>query len=153
MTSQTPDFRLERDLYELAVALIRALKLQLRSQEDGASEELTFSLLRLLLAVQLGQDQVGKLARYAGMAQPAVSKAVEQLIGQGYLLRRPLAADRRCQQLLLTAKGQAAIETLFFQAAHVCLPELAQLPAAERAALADSLTLLKSLMHERKDRL
>src|ERR1700722_18157710 len=88
------------NLYEIAGPIFVSLKEEVNPANDKARshpdvKELSFTQLRILLAIEYGKDQVGKLARSAQVAQPAMSKIVDRLIRLGFVRRAPPPPDRR----------------------------------------------------------
>ena len=101
------------NLYEIAGPIFVSLKEQVNLGSDKARahpnfKELTFTQApHPPSAIEYGKDQVGKLARSANVAQPAMSKIVDRLIDLGFARRDPHASDRRQIKLSLTPKGAA----------------------------------------------
>lgn len=65
---QSTPLNIAQSLYEIAVPIFISLKEEINSPGDGARsypavKELTFTQLRILLAIEYGKDQVGKLAK------------------------------------------------------------------------------------------
>src|SRR5580698_8054365 len=111
------------NLYEIAVPIFVSLKEEVNpASGKGRShpdlKELTFTQLRILLAIEHGRDQVGKLARSAQVAQPAMSKIVNRLIALKFARRNPHPTDRRQIKLSLTARGAAMTERIRLKAAE-----------------------------------
>src|SRR5579862_3551070 len=87
-------------LYEIAGPIFVSLKEEVnpasaKTLSHPEAKELTFTQLRILLAIEFGKDQVGKLARSAHVAQPSMSKIVDHLIRRGLARRDPHPTDRR----------------------------------------------------------
>src|ERR1700720_390581 len=85
--------------FEIAGPIFVSLKEQVhpanpRTRSHPAAKELTFTQLRIMLAIEYGKDQVGKLARSAHVAQPAMSKIVDRLIRLDIVRRDPHPTDR-----------------------------------------------------------
>src|SRR5579862_6526281 len=99
-------------LYEIAGPILVSLKEEVnpasyKARSHPNVKELTFTQLRILLAIEYGKDQVSKLARSAHVAQPAMSKIVDHLICRGLARRDSHPTDRRRIRLSLTPKGAA----------------------------------------------
>ncbi len=64
-----------------------------------------------LLAFLSGSEglTVGELAEMAVLERPTVSKMLDRLQAQGWVVRQPDAADRRRSELHLTESGQALL--------------------------------------------
>src|SRR5580700_973806 len=124
-------------LYEIAVPIFISLKEEINSPGVGARshpavKELTFTQLRILLAIEYGKDQVGKLARSARVAQPAMSKIVDHLINLDLIRRDPHPTDRRQIKLSLTPKGTAMMERVRLKAAEKYVGAIKNLPKDDR---------------------
>ena len=136
-----------RRLYDVAVPIFLTLKEEVRrpqpaSRSRTGAGNLTFTQLRILLAIEYGQDQVGKLARSARVAQPAMSKLVDHLIGLRLLRREPHPADRRQIKLCLTAKGAALTERVRLRAAARYADAIQDLSAADKKKLTDGVAVI-----------
>ena len=105
--------------YEIAGPIFVSLKEEVNPASHEARshpdvKELTFTQLRILLAIEYGKDQVGKLAQSARVAQPAMSKIVDRLIRLGFARRDPHPADRRqIESQSSTPKGAALTVDVF----------------------------------------
>ena len=117
---------------------------QVRSHPEA--RELTFTQLRILLAIEYGRNQVGKLARSARVAQPAMSKVVDHLIRQGFIRRDPHASDRRKIVLSLTAKGAVTTRRIRMKAARKYVSTIKELSRDERRKLAEGLAVVSEVI-------
>src|SRR3984957_339226 len=122
------------NLYEIAGPIFVSLKEEVNPASDKARahpdvKELTFTQLRILFAIEYGKDQVGKLARSAKVAQPAMSKIVDHLITLGFARRDPHPTDRRQIKLSLTAKGAAMTGRVRLKAAEKYVEAITHLSA------------------------
>jgi DNA-binding MarR family transcriptional regulator len=135
------------NLYEIAGPIFVSLKEEVNLGSDTARthpnfKELTFTQLRILLAIEYGKDQVGKLARSANVAQPAMSKIVDRLITLGFARRDPHASDRRQIKLSLTPKGSAMVRRVRLKAAEKYVDAIASLSAIDRKKLLDGIAVI-----------
>lgn len=80
------------------------------------------------------------------MDRVTVSRAVARLLVKKLVLRRALAADRRCSVLKLSAAGQRVYEQIVPLARAYERELLSALSAEERAALEHALRALESRM-------
>jgi DNA-binding MarR family transcriptional regulator len=134
-------------LYEIAGPIFVSLKEEVHSAGDKARshpavKELTFTQLRILLAIEYGKDQVGKLARSARVAQPAMSKIVDHLINLDLARRDPHPTDRRQIKLSLTPKGTAMTRRVRLKAAEKYVDAIARLSAGDQKKLLDGITVI-----------
>lgn len=65
-----------------------------------------------LMVLARGSTDASLLIREMGVSKQAVSKLVETLVKAGFVDRRPNDADRRRMDLVLSAKGRQAAETI-----------------------------------------
>jgi DNA-binding MarR family transcriptional regulator len=82
---------------------------------------------------------IGELAARTLAGQSSVSEVVSRLVERGLVSRRPNPNDARQAQLLLTARGRAAVRDTAATAQERLAAGLATLDASERAQLAQSL--------------
>jgi DNA-binding MarR family transcriptional regulator len=140
-------------LYEIAVPIFISLKEEINSPGVGARshpavKELTFTQLRILLAIEYGKDQVGKLAKSAKVAQPAMSKIVDHLIRLGFARRDPHPTDRRQIKLSLTAKGAAMTQRVRLKAARKYVGAIKNLSASDRKKLLDGIAVIFDVIEQ-----
>src|SRR5580658_356216 len=134
-------------LYEIAGPIFVSLKEEVNPAGDKARshpavKELTFTQLRILLAIEYGKDQVGKLARSARVAQPAMSKIVDHLINLDLARRDPHPTDRRQIKLSLTPRGTAMTRRVRLKAAEKYVDAIARLSAGDQKKLLDGITVI-----------
>ena len=144
-------------LYEIAGPVFVSLKEEVNRADGNARshpdvKELTFTQLRILLAIEYGKDQVGKLARSAHVTQPAMSRVVDRLISLDFVRRGPHLTDRRQIKLSLTAKGFAMTRRIRLKAAERYVGAIAQLSAANQKKMLDGITVILDVIDKtRKD--
>jgi len=136
-----------RSLYEIAGPIFVSLKEQVNPASDKARshpdvKELSFTQLRILLAIEYGKDQVGKLARSAHVAQPAMSKIVDHLIRLGFARRDPHPTDRRRIKLSLTPKGAAMTGRVRLKAAEKYVDAIKHLSPSDQKKLLDGIAVI-----------
>jgi DNA-binding MarR family transcriptional regulator len=140
-------------LYEIAAPIFVSLKEEInpaseRARSHPAVKELTFTQLRILLAIEYGKDQVGKLARSAHVAQPAMSKTVDHLIRRGLVRRGPHPTDRRQIKLSLTPKGTALTERVRLKAAEKYVEAIKNLSTSDRQKLVDGVAVILGVIEK-----
>ena len=141
------------NLYEIAGPIFVSLKEEVNPASHKARshpdvKELTFTQLRILLAIEYGKDQVGKLARSARVAQPAMSKIVDHLISLGLARRHPHPTDRRQIKLSLTPKGTAMTGRVRLKAAEKYVDAIRDLPPSERQKLIDGIAVISAVLEK-----
>lgn len=72
-------------------------------------DDLTLPQYRVLAAVDDGGERATMLARGLALAKPTVTAAVDGLVQRGYLVREPVAGDRRSVRIALTPAGRQAL--------------------------------------------
>jgi DNA-binding MarR family transcriptional regulator len=105
-------------------------------------KEITFTQLRVLFAIEYGKDQVGKLAKGANVAQPAISKIVDLLIGLGFVRRDPHPTDRRQIKLSLTPKGVAMTRRVRLKAAEKYVTAIGALSTGDRKKMLEGIAVI-----------
>ncbi len=134
-------------LYDIAGPIWVSLKEELKpasGKERFHSEvkEITFTQLRVLLAIEYGIDQVGKLAKSGKVAQPAMSKIVDLLIGLGFVRRDPHPTDRRQIKLSLTPKGIAMTRRVRLKAVEKYVTAIGTLSVVDRKKMLDGIAVI-----------
>jgi DNA-binding MarR family transcriptional regulator len=142
--------------YEIAGPIFVSLKEEVnpasgRAHSHPAVKELTFTQLRILLAIEYGKNQVGKLARSAHVAQPAMSKIVDHLIRLGLVRRDPHPTDRRKIELSLTAKGSAMTGRVRRRAAEKYVDAIKSLSAGDRKKLLEGIAVILEVIEKTRD--
>jgi DNA-binding MarR family transcriptional regulator len=140
-------------LYEIAGPIFVSLKEEVNPASDKVRshpdvKELTFTQLRILLALEYGKDQVGKLARSAKVAQPAMSKIVDHLIRRGFARRAPHPTDRRRIKLSLTPKGTALTGRVRLKAAEKYVDAIKSLSFRDRQKLTDGIAVIFDVLEK-----
>ena len=135
------------NLYEIAGPIFVSLKEEVNPASHKARshpdvKELSFTQLRILLAIEYGKDQVGKLARSAQVAQPAMSKIVNRLISLDFIRRDPHPTDRRQIKLSLTPKGTAMTGRVRLKAAQKYVDAITNLSRSNRQQLLDGIAVI-----------
>lgn len=78
---------------------------------ERASGELSLSHYRVLTMVAAGDRRASRLAERLALGKPAISAAVESLVGRGLLTRSGSDPDRRATRLEITDRGRKASAT------------------------------------------
>ena len=139
-------------LYEIAGPIFVSLKEEVSPGKKARShpevKELTFNQLRILLAIEYGKDQVGKLARSANVAQPAMSRIVDRLISLDLVRRDPHPTDRRQIKLSLTPKGTAMTRRVRLKAAEKYVDAIKHLSASDRQKLQGGIAVIVGVIEK-----
>ncbi len=81
----------------------------------------------------------GDLARRMGVTPAACTSAVDQLVGRGYVVRRPFPSDRRQVVLEVTPRGRRALGAVWRQFDRTLRGVLAGVPSRDLAVTARTL--------------
>jgi DNA-binding MarR family transcriptional regulator len=85
--------------------------------------------------VSWGGTTVGELADHLGVTRQAASQLVEELVGKGYVERRPHPADARVRVVTLTEQGRACTRAAEAAAADAVRPWAERIGADRLRAL------------------
>ncbi|MFZ0930666.1 MAG: MarR family transcriptional regulator [Syntrophobacteraceae bacterium] len=134
-------------LFDIAGPIFVSLKEEVNPASEKARshpevKELSFTQLRILLAIEYGKDQVGKLARSAHVAQPAMSKIVDHLISLDFARRDSHPTDRRRIKLSLTPNGAAITGRVRLKAAERYVDAIKNLSTSDRQKLLDGIAVI-----------
>jgi DNA-binding MarR family transcriptional regulator len=77
------------------------------------------------------EQYAGDLARLMGITAAGCTAIVDQLVDAGYVVRRPVASDRRHVLLAVTPKGRRTVDGLWRAFDADIAPALASLPTAD----------------------
>lgn len=92
-----------------------------------------------------GATRVTELAAAQRVAQPTMTTLVQRLEGEGWVGRAADPADGRATLVTITKAGVRALAAYREGAAKLIAPALAELDAADRAALARATELMHSI--------
>ncbi|MFD3617956.1 MarR family winged helix-turn-helix transcriptional regulator [Streptomyces sp. NPDC058676] len=138
---------------ELADALVGVQRLiRRRLRRDMPDPRLRGAEVELLrLVVERPGIGISDAAKELCLASNSVSTLVNQLSGQGYLIRETHPADRRAARLLPTAAAGARLGEWRERRADLVRREVSRLDAADRDALHAAIPALRKLavnLHE-----
>lgn len=118
-------------------------------------ESFAITLPRFDLMAQLDRAPEGikmsDLSRRLMVTGGNVTGLVDQLVGEGLVVRRDSPDDRRVYEVRLTAKGKRQFDTMAAAHERVIVDLLSGLPRREREALHESLGELKAALAARID--
>ncbi len=112
----------------------------------GHRPRLTLAQYLALRAIAREALGASELARRTGVSGPAVSQLTAALVESGLVRRRAAAADRRRQQLELTAAGERALESARRLMRERLTGVIGELPRPEADALARALPHLEAML-------
>ncbi len=105
---------------------------------------ITVEQFHILRHIFQGASSVSQLAEAKQISRPAISQAVDVLVGKGLISRRPNAEDRRYVHVELTAAGKDLMESIFRENHAWMLERMAPLSVKELDNLLSALESLKS---------
>src|SRR4051812_19841615 len=127
-------------LHSAAIHLLRRLR-----REDDASGLPAPQLSAMSVIVFGGPITLGALASAEQVRPPTVTKLVAVLEQQGLVERETDAADRRVVRVKATARGTRLLYDGRRRRVASLAESLGQLPAADRAALANAIPILEKV--------
>jgi DNA-binding MarR family transcriptional regulator len=134
------------DVVDLAARLRLSATRLARQLRQEAGTGLTPSQLSVLASLdRRGALTLGELAECERVAPPSITKVVAKLEEAELIRREPDANDRRVVHVRLTAKGGRLLTSSRQRKNAWLAARLAELPAAERARVADALDVLEHL--------
>jgi DNA-binding MarR family transcriptional regulator len=126
---------------------IRALA-RASSVFERASSELSLAHYRVMAAVASGDERASRVAARLALGRPAVSAAVESLVGRELLTRRAAGDDGRAIALALTDAGERLLATVEDEMRRRIRDLSGRVPDGER--LLESLIWLGQAVDERR---
>lgn len=137
-------------LLQVVPRTMRRIRKEMRHAGTGT---LTVPQLRALLYVRRRPGSgLAALAEHLGMTPPSASALVERLVRLGFVERVTDPAERRRIQLRLTTSGEEHVARAQVLVRFRLGADLAELPPAELARLADALELLAGLARDESER-
>ena len=128
--------RIARDLHMVSALTRRVLEAGL----EDAGGSTTFTQIVVLKWLDAARPRRAKhVARFLSASAPAASQILSRLKRKGLLRSRTDPTDRRAEELFLTARGRALVESHESQKAARLERILSGLPAPERQRIAEGL--------------
>lgn len=124
---------------------------RIRTNVRGIAAEkfgITIEQFHILRHIHKGYGSVSELAEAKGISRPAISQAVDLLVGKGLVARRVKAEDRRYVQLELTADGEELLSAIFHENRAWMAKKLSILTPEQMARVIDGLDVLKLAFEE-----
>lgn len=108
--------------------------------------QISFAQARLLSLIDLlGPARISDLAAADHCSQPTMTAQLHRVAEAGWVARTPDPQDARVTMIDLTESGARALEEIRQARREVIAPQIAALPAADRARLAAAVTVLRDL--------
>jgi len=147
MTTEDPAGTAAPETARLYLALGRLNRALRRDAREALVGHGGLSALATLIAD--GPQRAGSLAAAEGVTAPAMTRILNSLEEQGYVVRRPDRADGRASVVEATAAGQALVTTGRSARLRALQDRLDALPGEQRALLVDALAALENLGADR----
>jgi DNA-binding MarR family transcriptional regulator len=138
----------ENTLDELAVTLLQNASLLTRLLFHHAEAGISRSEASLLARLEGGPQRITTLAEYEGLAQPTITRLVEQIEKYGWVRRERAPEDRRVVLVSLTADGRDTLRDFRARYRPLLLECLAALPDEQVAALERATDAMTALVGE-----
>jgi DNA-binding MarR family transcriptional regulator len=110
---------------------------------------ITVEQFHILRHIRRGHGSVSELAEAKGISRPAISQAVELLVGKGLVTRRQNAEDRRFVQLELTDEGSELLSAIFRENRIWMEQKLSSLTHEQMTQIIAALDVLKKVFEDR----
>ena len=141
----TTDLRTDAGLASELRAGVMRLRRRLASERHPDNDLSIGQMVVLGLLVRLGEQTVGDLARAERVQPPSMTRTVNCLESEGYVVRRPHETDGRQVVVSITDAGRAAVLADRQRRDAWLARRLAELTPAERATLRDAAPVLARL--------
>jgi DNA-binding MarR family transcriptional regulator len=116
---------------------------RLAAQETGSTTS-SAAWAALGVLANDGPHRIGDLARATRISQPGMTKTVQNLVGDEWVLRIADVEDSRAWLIAITPTGRTALERWRTQIAEALEPSFGDLDAAEWATLAEAAAILST---------
>lgn len=138
----------EHALDELAVTLLQNASLLTRLLFRRAEAGISRSEASLLAGLENGPQRITTLAEYEGLAQPTITRLVEQVEKYGWVRRERASEDRRVVLVSLTTGGREALREFRARYRPLLLGCLAALSDEQVSALESATEAMAALVSE-----
>ena len=127
-------------LYFAAIHLVRWLR-----REDDPSGVGGAQLSTLSALIKLGPSTIGDLARAECVSAPTMTRLVQRLEREKFIVRRTGKSDRRQSVVAVTSRAWVMLENARRRRAEALRRAMEHMTARERKTLADAAELLERL--------
>ncbi len=133
--------------WEVIPAAWQQVRAQIRDV-SAIQHDITVEQFHILRHIRKGQGSVSEIAAAKRISRPAISQAVELLVGKGLITRRQEVRDRRCVRLELTPAGDTLLNAIFQENRRWMSNRMAALNEAELHSLTAGMEALKKALIE-----
>lgn len=132
-----------QEVLEVTPLIMAAIRAEMRRQRGW---DLSVPQFRTLAYLNYSHGaSLSDAADFIGLTLPSMSKLVEGLVARQLITREISASDRRRVTLALTPAGQASFHAAQTATRAFLARRLAELPAEERAVVAQAMQILRPL--------
>ncbi|MCW2753036.1 MAG: MarR family transcriptional regulator [Marmoricola sp.] len=129
---------------ELRLSVARLAR-RLRSERDPANPLSVGAMSVLGVLIRNGESTVGQLAAQERVQPPSMTRRVNALVDEGYVVRRPSPDDGRVVLIEISEKGRQTLYADRRQRDAFLVRQLSQLTAEERALIRRAAPLIERL--------
>lgn len=116
-----------------------------------ANFDITVEQFHILRNIRKGRVSISELAEAKHISRPAISQAVDLLVGKGLITRTQSTEDRRYVQLALTDSGDALLNAIFQKNREWMIERLAPFSLEEIETLMRGMEALSRAFGEPRD--
>lgn len=129
---------------ELRLSVARLAR-RLRNERDPANPLSVGSMSVLGVLIRSGESTIGQLAANERVQPPSMTRRVNALVDEGYVVRRPSPDDGRVVLIEISEKGRQTLYADRRQRDAFLVRQLSQLSAEERALIRRAAPLIERL--------
>lgn len=129
---------------ELRLSVARLAR-RLRSERDPANPLSVGAMSVLGVLIRSGESTIGQLAAHERVQPPSMTRRVNALVDEGYVVRRPSPDDGRVVLIEISEKGRQTLYADRRQRDAFLVRQLSKLTAEERALIRRAAPLIERL--------
>ncbi len=129
---------------ELRLSVARLAR-RLRSERDPANPLSVGAMSVLGVLIRNGESTIGQLAAHERVQPPSMTRRVNALVDEGYVVRRPSPDDGRVVLIEISEKGRQTLYADRRQRDAFLVRQLSKLTAEERALIRRAAPLIERL--------
>jgi DNA-binding MarR family transcriptional regulator len=113
--------------------------------------DITVEQYHVLRLICRGIHSASELADAKQISRPAISQAVDNMVGKGWITRTQSTADRRCVQLELTESGNNLLNAIFQKNREWMMGKLGAIAPEELTNMMRAMEFLKEAFSESEE--
>ena len=126
---------------------MRMLKSYIRAESEV---EISFPKYRILSEIQSGMHTVSSLAEVICVSRPAISKIIDSLVEENYIVRLPSKEDRRVVHLKISPAGKKVFKKVRKTASQKFVENLDDMKASELKVFMKSLECIEKFVNRKR---